>query len=136
MCALATEGVAFDHVHINPETKEWEGREVYGLVAPYKHRPDGVIRNAHTRAVERVFFYHGNRWHGYPPEHELYNTLIQINFKSDKEHWVNTKITYIKTMADMQRFKDRGYVVSYMWEHEHVAATRAKKPLLPVVRYL
>ena len=56
--------------------------------------------------------------------------------ESDKEHWENTRVMYIKTMADMQRFKDRGYVVSYMWEHEHKAATRAKKPLLPVVRYL
>ena len=41
MCALATEGVVFEHVHVNPVTKEWEGKEEYGLVSPYKHRPDG-----------------------------------------------------------------------------------------------
>ena len=29
-------------------------------------------------------------------------------------------------MADMQLFKDKGFVVLYMWEHEHLSAKRNK----------
>ena len=126
----------YEHEHINPVTKEWEGKEVEGLVAPHRHRPDGVIRDAQTGNVERVFFYHGNLWHGYPPEHERYNTLIQNNFKSDKEHWVNTKERYEKTMREMELFKARGYEVLYLWEHDHDSAKKKKLPLLPFCRRL
>ena len=75
MDALAAEGVMFEHEHVNPVTMQWEGKEVHNLVAPRKHRPDGVRYDANGHVVA-VFFYHGNRFHGYPPEHSLYDTEV------------------------------------------------------------
>eukprot|EP00966_Prymnesium_polylepis_P037312 866537-Prymnesium_polylepis.3 len=130
--ALAREGFAsYEHEHINPSTLEWEGEEVEGLVAPRKHRPDGVRRDAAGNVVE-VFFYHGNWFHGFPPEHELYDTEITM----PKGHKVNSKERYEKTMADMKIFKDRGYRVCYLWEHHHSIALRAKARLGPMCRWL
>ena len=133
MDVLKAEGRAYEHEHINKHTLKWEGKEVEGLVAPHKHRPDGVARDA-AGAVTRVFFYHGNLFHGFPPEHEAYDTTVvlpQISKKTGQQMSVNTKDRYEKTMKDMQLFKDRGYVVHYLWEHHHKEWKRAKgAPLL------
>ena len=50
---LKREGRAYEHEHINKHTMKWEGKEVDGLVAPHKHRPDGVARDT---VCVRVFF--------------------------------------------------------------------------------
>jgi hypothetical protein len=132
MDMLKTEGFAdYEHEHINPETMKWEGREVEGLVAPRKHRPDGVRRNSKGEVTD-VFFYHGNLFHGWPPEHEMYDKEVHM----PRGHKVNNKERYEKTMADMQLFKDRGFAVFYLWEHHHLIARRAKTPLGCMVKRL
>ena len=47
----------------------------------------------------------GNLWHGFPPEHEAYDTELLLPEKSKttgERKVVNTKERYLKTMADMQ----------------------------------
>ena len=39
-------------------------------------------------------------------------------------------------MREMQLFKERGYEVLYLWEHDHRAALKKKLPLLPFCRRL
>ena len=110
---------------------KWEGKEVSGLVAPRQHRPDGVKKNADGEVTD-TFFYHGNRFHGYPPDHELHESEVTM----PRGHKANSRSLYEKTMSDMQLFKDRGYTVSYMWEHEHKAAIKSRVPMMSIVRYL
>ena len=137
-CALAAEGLAFEHEHLNMSTMppRWEGREVEGLVPGRRHRPDGVLRR--DGAVATVFFYHGNLFHGYPPGHKRYNTeqALPQRAADGHQHIVNTKLQYESTMAAMELFRAQGYKVCYLWEHEDKAARRAKTPLLDVVRWL
>ena len=99
-------------------------------------RPDGIVQV--DGKVTDVFFYHGNFWHGYPPEHEFYD--IEIAFPraaaDGHRHVVNTKELYNKTMNEMQLFKAQGHTVYYMWEHEHIRAKRSKAPLRSVLRVL
>ena len=109
----------------------WEGKEVEGLVAPHRHRPDGVRRDVAGKVVD-VFFYHGNLYHGYPPEHELYDTEMSM----PTGHMFNSKEKYWKTMGDMQLFADKGFNVYYLWEHHHKIARSAKLTLWPMCRQL
>ena len=133
MDALAVEGHVFEHEHLNKTSMPWtwEGKEVEGLVAPRKHRPDGVCRDAAGKVVD-VFFYHGNLYHGYPPEHELYDTEVTL----PAGHVNNTKERYWFTMAAMQLFVDSGYRVYYLWEHHHTIARRGKLALWPMCIHL
>ena len=137
-CALAAEGLAFEHEHLNMSTMlpRWEGREVTGLVPGRRHRPDGVLRR--DGAVATVFFYHGNLFHGYPPGHERYDTEQNLPYAAADGHYhvVNTKVQYESTMAAMELFRAQGYKVCYLWEHEDTAARRAKTPLCDAVRWL
>ena len=49
---------------------------------------------------------------------------------------VNTKERFEKTMHDMKLFVDQGFKVSYLWEHEYIAARRAKTPIRAALRWL
>ena len=78
--ALAAETggrVSYNHAR----TKDSQGKpisEVSGLVEPHKNRPDGVrsfVKVADEPSVDfiaslEVCFYHGNYYHGWPPEDE------------------------------------------------------------------
>ena len=110
-----------------PWTSTWEGKEVRDLVAPRKQRPDGVRRGADGEVAD-VFFYHGDLYHGYPPEHELYDTEVTL----PEGRVNNTKEMYEKTMKDMRIFADKGLNVYYLWEHHHTIARRAKLALWPM----
>ena len=158
-CALATEGLVFEHEHLNTSTSppQWEGAEVEGLIPGRRFRPDGVLYEGGT--ITTVFFFHGNLWHGanfppnpsltlpsqtphptgFPPEHELYDTEIALPERSKKDGHrkiVNTKERYDKTMHDTQLFVDQGYKVCYLWEFEYIAARRAKTPIKEALRWL
>ena len=125
--ALAFEGLAFEHQHLNTATLAWEGKEKEGLVPGRRLRPDGIVQV--DGKVTDVFFYHGNLFHGFPPEHEAYDTEVHLPHKSKttgEYKWVNTKERYEKTVADMQLFKERGFTVHYLWEHHHQQWKRAK----------
>jgi hypothetical protein len=99
-----------------------------------------VRRNAEG-TVTHVFFYHGNLFHGFPPEHEAYDTWVHLPQKSKETgeyKWVNTKARYEKTMADMALFKAKGFVVHCLWEHHHHEWKREQRrnpaaPLWPFV---
>ena len=108
-----------------------EGRvigEVKGLVAPHKHRPDAVrsvVRIADEPGVHfvdqlEVCFFHGNHYHGYPPEHPLHLDGRCVDNKSSKE-------LYDKTMDDMALFKANNYQVCYVWEHEYIQYKTSQK---------
>jgi hypothetical protein len=42
--ALAFEGLAFEHQHLNTATLAWEGKEKKGLVPGRRLRPDGIVQ--------------------------------------------------------------------------------------------
>ena len=104
-------GDSAEHERWDVEEGAWVGREVEGLVAPHRDRPDGVVRDAVSGAVRRVWFYHGNHVHGYPPEHALHDSVLSMTGRLASDAWAST-------MQSMQRFADRGYEVRYVWAHE------------------
>ena len=78
-------------------------------------------------------------FHGFPPDHESYDTevvLPRLSKTTGERHWVNTKERYEKTMADMQLFKARGFVVNYLWEHDHHDWKRLRNPSAPLWPYV
>lgn len=129
-------GDVAEHEHWDSEVGAWVGREVEGLVAPHRDRPDGVVRDDVSGAVRRVWFYHGNHVHGYPPEHALHDSVLSMTGRRASD-------AYAHTMQSMQRFADYGYEVRYVWAHEFHAfamcARAARRPceqLLSIVHEL
>ena len=93
-----------------------EGREITGLIPNSKIQPDGYQEETKT-----VWLYHGNYFHGYPPDHPKHETR-GIGGKWGPD-------LYKKTMEDMALYARHGYTVRYIWEHEYSETTRAKCPV-------
>ena len=93
-----------------------EGREMSGLIPNSKIQPDGYQEETKT-----VWLFHGNYFHGYPPDHPKHETRgIGGKWGSD---------LYKKTMEQMKLYARHGYTVRYVWEHEYIETTRAKCPV-------
>ena len=93
-----------------------EGREITGLIPNSKLQPDGYQEETKT-----VWLFHGNYFHGYPPDHPKHETR-GIGGKWGPD-------LYKKIMEDMALYARRGYTVRYVWEHEYSETTRAKCPV-------
>ena len=93
-----------------------EGREITGLIPNSKLQPDGYQEETKT-----VWLYHGNYFHGYPPDHPKHETR-GIGGKWGPD-------LYKKTMEDMALYARHGYTVRYVWDHEYSETTRAKCPV-------
>lgn len=107
---------SIEHIHYDASRSEWVGEEEEGLVAPYRDRPDGVVRNS-TGRVTKVYFYHGSHVHGFPPDHPQHGSTLKLTKKPAAD-------AYARTMASMQRFADVGYEVGYIWSFEFVPLLR------------
>ncbi len=93
-----------------------EGREISGLIPNSKIHPDGYQEETKT-----VWLFHGNYFHGYPPDHPKHETRgIGGQWGPD---------LYKKTMEDMALYARHGYTVRYVWEHEYKKTTLAKCPV-------
>ena len=58
-----------------------------------------------------VYLYHGNEWHGYPPDHPKH---AGVNW-----HGVAYKDLYEATLKQHELYKQQGYRVFVVWEHEY-----------------
>jgi hypothetical protein len=57
-------GIKIPHLHLDSTSGMWSGSEKKGLVPGRNYRPDGYD----TKKIQ-VWLYHGNAFHGYPPDH-------------------------------------------------------------------
>jgi len=114
-----------EHERWDVQTGAWVGKEVDGLVSPWRDRPDGVERDE-AGHVKRCWFYHGNHVHGYPPGHPLHGSMLSRTHQLSSVAWA-------QTVASMQRFVDAGYEVRYVCSYEYeafwrVAVARRRSP--------
>ena len=93
-----------------------EGREMRGLIPDRRIQPDGYQEETKT-----VWLFHGNYFHGYPPDHAKYETR-GIGGKWGPD-------LYKATMEQMALYVKHGYTVKYVWEHEYLETTRARCPV-------
>ena len=121
----ALTGERVPHIHHNGS--EWVGKEVTGLVPGRRCRPDGYVAGT-GGALGTVWLFHGNWWHGYPPEHPKHETCIAHGRWSPDE--------YQATLAQMDEYARAGCAVRCVWGHEYKKTTvaRGPKPLRGVVR--
>ena len=118
------------HVHFEAGQAP-SGREVRGLIEGSAIRPDGFVA-----AKNEVWLFHGNYYHGYPPEHQLYGKIVTGGMRAAE--------AYQHTIEQMTRYVDGGYTVRYVWEHEYRAflvcqkstgqGTSASRTLSSIVR--
>ena len=95
-----------------PDT--FDNNEVKHTVPFRDLMPDAVDFKSRT-----VFLYHGNEFHGVPPDHKDFEEGKSI------KHGELLKDLYRRTMADHEAYVDANWTVQYMWEHEHHRASRS-----------
>ena len=115
-------GRAIVHQHFTPATNSWEGWEESGLVPGRRLKPDG-----YHAASKTVYLFHGNYWHGFPPDDRRYNTAVGVNNRPAAE-------LFAATEADMRAYCAAGYTVLYAWEHDWQRLLRGELILGDVVR--
>lgn len=123
-------GVKISHVHFGSDTAGRQvvtGREVEGLIPGRKSRPDGVC----AERPNHVYEFLGNPWHGYPPEDA-------DKHRHGRSHTGRAyDVLYTETMARLMLFRDHGYIVHYIWQHEFAAANKNDaREMLAVVHVL
>ena len=115
-------GENVEHVCVYKDCNgDWvtKGDEMRGLLPSHPLlRPDGVVPGA--KGVKEVWEFHGNRFHGYPPGHALFNEYIGVNN-------IPASQLYEATAAKMDLFA-KDYTVRYVWEHEYKECTASKCP--------
>ena len=124
---FALTGQKIEHMHYTRAedgSQRVEGREVEGLVPGRRVRPDGYSAETKT-----VWLFHGNYYHGYPPDDPRHETAIGVGSQS-------AAMLFEATTLNMQLYSKRGFVVKYVWEHEYYQTEKASCPrrLSDVVR--
>jgi len=107
-------GYKLPHVHYT--SNGTVGKEATGLIPGSKARPDSYVPERNE-----VWLFHGNYYHGYPPGHEKHESICN-NCKTSPE-------LYEATVLQMQMYKEHGYTVNYIWEHEYIKTTTKKCPV-------
>ena len=108
------------HYSICPSTQETivtPTKEPSNLIPGRKLRPDAWCETTRT-----VAFFHGNYYHGYPPNHPKHATATGVGGSTSPE-------LYTKTMRDMQIWVDHGWTVCLVWEHRYRDVLRTKCPI-------
>jgi hypothetical protein len=123
-------GEVVEHVCVKKDRNgNWvtEGVEIGGLLPSHPlMRPDGVVRD--SKGVKEVWEFHGNRFHGYPPDHALFNEYVGVNNTPASE-------LYEATAAKMDLFAE-DYIVRYVWAHEfkECSAPKCPRPIKSIIR--
>ena len=100
------------------------GSEKRGLLPDHpKMRPDGFCPDPSGQSKGLVYQYHGNFWHGYPPDHPQHSTYLE-NDNSNK--WGPD--LYNATLAKDKLYVAAGYRVFVVWEHEFNECLRVRCP--------
>jgi hypothetical protein len=109
-------GIKLQHIHYVPGKDKPEGKEVEGLVPGRRNRPDAYDPESQT-----VYQFHGNMWHGYPPEHPKHLEFNErMGMRNDE--------LYKRTLEVDDLYRDTGYTVRVVWEHEYRETTRSVCP--------
>lgn len=114
------------HVHWNQVSGEWNDfQEVKGLVPGRLLRPDGFLPDPSGATKGTVYLFHGNRFHGFPPDHPKHGgEQVFQSARTGVERRVKNADLYQKTEADAQAYLAAGYTVFEMWEHDFKEAER------------
>ena len=124
------------HVHIDKDSTIPIGKEKEGLIPGRRFRPDAFIEAGmpihlpHETSGPKgaVYLYHGNEWHGYPQGHHKHEARNHLG--------IPYKELYERTLREQKLYKDEGYCVFVVWEHEYQTTKRTRCPvnILNVVR--
>ena len=93
------------HIHFE-NGKAPSGHEARGLVHGSSIRPDGFVA-----ARNEVWLFHGNYYHGFPPEHKWQSRVVRSGISAAE--------AYKLTLKQMEQYVEGGYIVRYVWEHEY-----------------
>jgi len=120
------------HVHWDRVSGEWNDfKEVEGLVAGRKIRPDGFLSDPSGATRGTVYLFHGNRWHGFPPDHpKHFGEQVFRSVRTGEERRFRNADLYAKTEASSQAYLAAGYGVVEMWEHQFREAEKSNGLLL------
>ena len=124
------------HIHFTKGKTETEGKEKEGLIPGRQCKPDAFIEPGMPIHLDKqtsgrkgaVYLFDGNEFHGYPPEHPKHEGKNHIG--------ESYKQLYQDTLKQREAYKNEGYRVFAVWEHEYRQTTRARFParILSVVR--
>ena len=117
------------HVHFENGRTDPTGAEKEGLIPERKFKPDAFIEpglpihlpGETSGEKGAVFLYHGNPWHGFPKGHPKYE---ENNFRGTPN-----KLLFEKTVQQHELYKEHGYRVFFVWEHDFKTATRKTCPV-------
>jgi len=124
------------HKHWDKVSGDWNDyKEVEGLIKNRKIRPDGFLPDDSKATKGTVYLYHGNRWHGYPPEHTLHGgEQVFRSARTGAETRYKNADLYAKTEADSRAYLKAGYAVVEMWEHDFKVAEKSPGLLQGMLR--
>ena len=117
------------HVHFENGRTDPTGAEKEGLIPGSKFKPDAFIEprlpihlpDETSGEKGAVYLFHGNPWHGFPEGHPKY----------EANNFVGTpnKLLFEKTVQQHELYKEHGYRVFFVWEHDFKTATRKTCPV-------
>lgn len=123
------------HIHFTNGSKEPTGAEKQGLIPKRGFRPDAFVEPAlpihlageTSGAKGAVYLFNGNEWHGYPEGHPKHEGK---NYKGTPY-----KDLYWMSLQQQTMYRDAGYRVFVVWEHEYGTTTgRCPAHILSIVR--
>ena len=102
---------------------KWTGEEKKGLIPGRQHKPDAYIEpdlpihlpGQTSGSKGAVYLFHGNEWHGYPPDHSKHK---HVNL-----HGIPYQDLYEATLKQHELYRSQGYRVFVVWEHEYKLST-------------
>lgn len=98
-------GLNLQHIHFGSNGSV-HGSEMEELIPGTKFKPDAM----NPEYPMEIWEFLGNPWHGYPPGHWNYHGMSHIH--------VSHAELYQQTMTRFYAFRDHGFTVHYIWEHE------------------
>ena len=99
-------GITLQHIHFVPGQEVPTGRE--HRIPNTRYRVD-----AYDAASGDMYEYHGNAWHGYPPDHPKHQ-----DWSKPMKEW--NAVLYARTMERMSTIMARtGARLFYVWGHEY-----------------
>ena len=111
-------GISLPHIHYT--TNGCVGSEESGLLPGYRYRPDSFVSDPSGATRGSVYLYHGNAWHGYPPDHPRHETWLP--------NGVWGPDAFETTLEVQKLYVEYGYRVFVVWAHEFTECERARCP--------
>ena len=98
-------------------------------------RPDGFLPDPAGVTKGTVYLFHGNRWHGFPPEHPQHGgEQVFRSARTGIERRLKNADLYTRTETNTRAYLAHGYAVVEMWEHDFKLAEKYEGELLRLLR--